>query len=71
MAVLCANELAIRAVTIGVHVQGGFGVTFDSNMQLYYRRAKGWPLLAGDPKTDLSVIAGYIRPNGAANAREM
>jgi alkylation response protein AidB-like acyl-CoA dehydrogenase len=68
MAVVYAHELATRAVRIGTHVEGGFGVTLDSDMQLYYRRAKAWPLLAGNPATSLTAVADHIRsPDRAAS----
>jgi hypothetical protein len=35
-------------------------------MQLYYRRAKGWPVLAGDPRAELEVVAEIIRARVAS-----
>jgi hypothetical protein len=49
-----------------VHTEGGFGVTHDSSTQIYFRRAKGWPLLAGDPARELGSIAGHLRRYAAA-----
>ncbi|MDX6421657.1 MAG: hypothetical protein QOG28_6277 [Trebonia sp.] len=65
MAYLHSIRSAVRATAVGVHVQGGFGFTRDSDEQLYFRRAKGWPLVYGDPNHELSVIADAIR-NGWA-----
>lgn len=48
---------AMRAATVGVHVLGGVGFTVESDQQLYFRRVKGWTLVAGDPKATLAEIA--------------
>ena len=57
MAYLHACETANRASTVGIHTQGGFGFTLESDMQLHFRRAKGWALVAGDPLQELVTIA--------------
>jgi alkylation response protein AidB-like acyl-CoA dehydrogenase len=58
MAYLTAVEAGMKAPTVGVHVQGGLGFTVESDMHLFFRRAKGWTLLTGDPARDLDAIAG-------------
>jgi alkylation response protein AidB-like acyl-CoA dehydrogenase len=57
MAYLHAAETGTRAPTVGVHVQGGLGFTVESDMHLFFRRAKGWSLVAGDPAHELDAIA--------------
>jgi alkylation response protein AidB-like acyl-CoA dehydrogenase len=57
MAYLAAAETGMRAPTVGVHVQGGLGFTVESDMHLFFRRAKGWALVAGDPARELDAIA--------------
>jgi alkylation response protein AidB-like acyl-CoA dehydrogenase len=57
MAYLAAAEAGMRAPTVGVHVQGGLGFTVESDMHLFFRRAKGWSLVAGDPAGELDAIA--------------
>jgi alkylation response protein AidB-like acyl-CoA dehydrogenase len=57
MAYLYAEESAMQAATVGVHVLGGVGFTVESDQQMYFRRVKGWTLVAGDPKATLSEIA--------------
>jgi alkylation response protein AidB-like acyl-CoA dehydrogenase len=57
MAYLYAEESAMRAAVVGVHVLGGVGFTVESDQQLYFRRVKGWTLVAGDPKATLAEIA--------------
>lgn len=69
MAVLLASEVAGQATATSVHTEGGFGVTDDSSAQLYFRRARGWPLLAGDPARELGSIAGHVRRHAATADR--
>jgi alkylation response protein AidB-like acyl-CoA dehydrogenase len=57
MAYLYAEESAMQAAVVGVHVLGGVGFTVESDQQLYFRRVKGWTLVAGDPKATLAEIA--------------
>ena len=64
MAHLYARDVANRAASTGIHVQGGFGFTLESDLQLYFRRAKGWTLLAGDPHDDLRAL-GDLRYGSA------
>ena len=60
MAYLCAEEAAVRAATVGVHTLGGVGFTVESDEQLFFRRAKGWTLMAGDPQRELDEIADVL-----------
>jgi alkylation response protein AidB-like acyl-CoA dehydrogenase len=57
MAYLAAAEAGMKGPTVGVHVQGGLGFTVESDMHLYFRRARGWTLVAGDPSAELDAIA--------------
>lgn len=45
---------------VAVHVLGGVGFTVESDAQLYFRRAKGWTLVAGDPDDALDAIADHL-----------
>lgn len=60
MAFLYAQETAMKAATVGVHVLGGVGFTVESDAQLYFRRVKGWTLVAGDPTSDLGEMADRL-----------
>jgi alkylation response protein AidB-like acyl-CoA dehydrogenase len=60
MAFAYAARTATRAATVGLHVQGGFGFTLESDVTLYFRRVKGWSVLAGDPGAELSTIGGVL-----------
>jgi alkylation response protein AidB-like acyl-CoA dehydrogenase len=71
MAFVHAAEAAERAGTVGVHTQGGFGFTLESDEQLFYRRAKGWALIGGDRRAELQqiaegVIASRTNQNGVS-----
>jgi alkylation response protein AidB-like acyl-CoA dehydrogenase len=46
-----ADETTRRAV----HTYGGYGVTLEYDLQLYFRRAKAWPLVLGDPADQLAL----------------
>ncbi|MBY4039237.1 acyl-CoA/acyl-ACP dehydrogenase [Rhodococcus fascians] len=59
-AFLSAGRAAVKASTVGIHVQGGFGFTNESDMTLHFGRAKGWPLLAGRPTEDLLAVADTL-----------
>ena len=60
MAFTYACRVAMAAATTGVHVQGGLGFTVESDMQFYFRRAKGWANVAGDPQDGLLAIADEL-----------
>ncbi|OJZ76179.1 hypothetical protein BRW65_01775 [Mycobacterium paraffinicum] len=58
-AVLAAGDAAEQAGATAIHTQGGFGFTLESDVQLYYRRAKGWALAAGDRRSLLRRVAQW------------
>jgi alkylation response protein AidB-like acyl-CoA dehydrogenase len=60
MAFAHASRAATRAATVAIHTHGGLGVTLEHDLQLYFRRVKGWPLVLGDPGKDLDVIGEMI-----------
>ena len=60
MAYLFAEEAAVRSATVGVHTLGGVGFTVEADEQLFFRRAKGWTLMAGDPLAELDAIADVV-----------
>jgi alkylation response protein AidB-like acyl-CoA dehydrogenase len=53
MAFLFSAETAARTCYDALHVHGGYGYMLEYDIQLYFRRAKGWALVAGD------MPAGY------------
>lgn len=65
MALHFATELA-RAVTARVlHYHGGYGVMEEYDIQLYHRRARGWPAQLGDPAAELLGVADRLYGPGA------
>jgi alkylation response protein AidB-like acyl-CoA dehydrogenase len=60
MAFRYAGRVAIETATTSVHTQGGLGFTLESDVQLYFRRAKGWTNVLGDPRHELQVIADHL-----------
>ena len=45
----------------GIHVQGGFGFTLESDLQLYFRRAKGWTVVERRRRTTTCGALGDVR----------
>jgi len=60
MAYVQACRTAEHATRVGIHTEGGFGFTLESDMQLYFRRAKSATLLGGDPRAHLASIADLL-----------
>ena len=50
MAIWWTADTAARAVTQALHTFGGYGLATEYDIHLYNLRAKGWPLIYGDPQ---------------------
>jgi alkylation response protein AidB-like acyl-CoA dehydrogenase len=50
MAFLFAGESAFKTAAESLQFHGGYGYTLEYDIQLYFRRAKAWVLVGGDPK---------------------
>jgi alkylation response protein AidB-like acyl-CoA dehydrogenase len=57
-AFLFAAEHAQRATERVLHFHGGYGFMQEYDIQLFYRRAKGWPLVLGAPSNEYARLAG-------------
>jgi alkylation response protein AidB-like acyl-CoA dehydrogenase len=57
MAFVFAAETAYHATTHSLHVHGGYGFMEEYDIQLYYRRAKGWAAAFADPRRELLTVA--------------
>jgi alkylation response protein AidB-like acyl-CoA dehydrogenase len=44
-----ASDTAAKVTYDAVHFHGGYGFTLEHDAQLYYRRARGWPRVWGEP----------------------
>lgn len=60
-----ASRTATNAVAHALHTFGGYGLSNEYDIQMYHRRAKAWPLVLGDPQTEL-VRAGRRQLLGEA-----
>jgi alkylation response protein AidB-like acyl-CoA dehydrogenase len=60
MAYAYATELAERVTAECLHFHGGVGYTMEHSVQLYFRRAKAWPLALGDPRDEFLVLADRL-----------
>lgn len=60
MAWVQACGAATHAVQTGLHAHGGIGFTMESDIQLFFRRAKGWATIAGDPRRELQSLAAIL-----------
>ena len=56
-AFLFAAEQAQRATERVLHFHGGYGFMQEYDIQLFYRRAKGWPIVLGPPSNEYARLA--------------
>ena len=62
MAFLFAADCAFRTCRECLQFHGGYGFTLEYDIQLYFRRAKAWPLALGDPKREYQRLADLVYP---------
>jgi alkylation response protein AidB-like acyl-CoA dehydrogenase len=55
-----AARVATHGTTTAAHMQGGLGYTVEADASLYFLRAKGWSLLAGDPSDDYRAVGDLL-----------
>jgi len=60
MAYLYASEAAFHASRESLQFHGGYGYTLEYDIQLYFRRAKAWPLAYGDPRREYQRLASLL-----------
>jgi len=60
MAFLFATDAAARATDRSLHFHGGYGFSAEYDIQLYYRRARGWPLVLDDPGRECLRLADRL-----------
>jgi alkylation response protein AidB-like acyl-CoA dehydrogenase len=60
MAFVFATDVAAMATDRSLHYHGGYGFAEEYDIQLYYRRARGWPLVAGDPGAEARRLADLL-----------
>jgi alkylation response protein AidB-like acyl-CoA dehydrogenase len=57
MAFTFAYETARDATRRSLHIHGGYGFGMEQDIQLYYRRTRGWAMVYGEPATALDRVA--------------
>ncbi len=57
MAFAFAYETARDATQRALHIHGGYGFGMEGDIQLYYRRARGWAMAYGEPGVALDRAA--------------
>ena len=57
MSFLFASETAFTTASESLHFHDGYGYTLEYDIQLYFRRAKAWPLVAGDRRAGYAELA--------------
>jgi hypothetical protein len=67
MAFLFASDTASDATARSLHVHGGYGFSEEYDIQLLYRRARGWPLVAGDLGTHYQRLADRLLDDATPN----
>jgi alkylation response protein AidB-like acyl-CoA dehydrogenase len=60
MAYLYLYETASLATDKALHVHGGYGYAEEYDIQLFYRRARGWSLVLGDPAREARRLADQL-----------
>jgi alkylation response protein AidB-like acyl-CoA dehydrogenase len=60
MAFLHAAEVAFRTCRDALQFHGGYGFTVEYDIQLYFRRAKAWPLALGAPRLEYRKLAHQL-----------
>jgi alkylation response protein AidB-like acyl-CoA dehydrogenase len=57
MAFAFAYETARDATRRSLHTHGGYGFGMEGDIQLYYRRVRGWAMVFGEPAAALDRVA--------------
>jgi alkylation response protein AidB-like acyl-CoA dehydrogenase len=60
MAYLAATEISRRSTAVALHYHGGYGVMQEYDIQLLFRRARGWSLVLGDPDGELQRLGDHL-----------
>jgi alkylation response protein AidB-like acyl-CoA dehydrogenase len=60
MAFVFAGDAAATVTDRSLHYHGGYGFAEEYDIQLYYRRARGWRLVAGDPGAECLTLADRL-----------
>jgi alkylation response protein AidB-like acyl-CoA dehydrogenase len=70
MAFVHAAEAAAVTTDRSLHYHGGYGFSREYDIQLYFRRARGWANVIGDPAHQRQELADLLWPRSATTAKE-
>ncbi|MXW60579.1 MAG: acyl-CoA dehydrogenase [Acidimicrobiaceae bacterium] len=68
MALVHAADAAAVSTDRSLHYHGGYGFSLEYDIQLYFRRARGWANIIGDPSTERRRLADLLWGPAKANA---
>ena len=68
MAFLFAADVAAHVTDRSLHFHGGYGFAEEYDIQLYYRRARGWALILGEPAAEYLDLADRFWPTAGVAA---
>lgn len=60
MAFVFASDAAVHSTARSLHYHGGYGFSEEYDIQLYYRRARGWSLVFDDPTRETLRLADRL-----------
>ena len=60
MAMLHAADAAAVSTDRSLHYHGGYGFSLEYDIQLYFRRARGWANVGGDPSRERRRLADLL-----------
>lgn len=60
MAFVFASDVAAMSTDRSLHYHGGYGFSEEYDIQLYYRRARGWSLVAGELSAQARHVADLL-----------
>jgi hypothetical protein len=60
LAAVAASRAAVKAAGFSVHIHGGIGLTVESDMQLFFRRASAYSALLGSPGSRLAAVGSAV-----------
>jgi alkylation response protein AidB-like acyl-CoA dehydrogenase len=59
-ALVFCGDVAVAAAAFALHAHGGYGVSQEYDIQLYFRRAKGWRLVLEDPAVEIARLGDLL-----------
>ena len=60
------EKQAAKTTDRSLHYHGSYGFSLEYDIQLFHRRARGWPLQLGDPAAERRRLADLIWPREEA-----